>query len=208
MVAVGDREGEMMYTKRFEDAFVYAVHCHGGQLRKGTSIPYINHLMSVAAIVGENGGTEDEVIAALLHDAPEDQGGEVRLEDIRGRFGAVVAEIVDGCSDTFEDPKPPFRERKEAYLKRIRNKPAHVRLISAADKLANARSILADLRVLGDRLFERFNGGKDGTLWYYRELVEQFRLAGTNAIVEEFARVVEEIEEFTETPASAEQVGV
>ena len=194
MVAVGGQEGKMMYTKRFEDAFVYAVHCHGGQLRKGTSIPYINHLMSVAAIVGENGGTEDEVIAALLHDAPEDQGGEVRLEDIRGRFGGVVAEIVDGCSDTFEDPKPPWRERKEAYVAHVVGASDSVRFVSASDKLHNARAILADLRRLGDGLWERFTGSKDDTIWYYRALVEAYKKTSTKpAVVKELHRTVSEI---------------
>src|SRR3954468_2455677 len=102
----------MPYSKRFEDALVYAAHVHADQFRKGTSIPYVTHLLAVAAIVGEHGGSEDQVIAALLHDAPEDQGGETRLADIRERFGATVADIVHACSDTFETPKPPWRERK------------------------------------------------------------------------------------------------
>lgn len=184
----------MPYTHRFEDAFLYAAHCHGGQLRKGTSTPYITHLMTVAAIVGENGGTEDQVIAALLHDAPEDQGGRERLEDIRTRYGEQVAHIVEGCSDTFETPKPPWWERKKAYVARMPQEPTSVRLVSAADKLANARNVLADLRVLKDRLWDRFTGEKEGTLWYYRALVSAFREAGSNAIVEELDRVVAEIE--------------
>jgi (p)ppGpp synthase/HD superfamily hydrolase len=138
----------MPYTQRFEDAFVYAAHCLGGHLRKETIIPYITHLMTVAAIVGENGGTEDEVIAALLHDAPEDRGGKERLDDIRARYGDLVADIVEGCTETLEDPKPEWHPRKKAYVERMPDEPASVRLVSAADKLANAQNILFDLRDL------------------------------------------------------------
>lgn len=167
---------------------------HRDQTRKGTEVPYVTHLLAVAAIVGENGGDEDDVVAALLHDAPEDQGGMERLEEIRYRFGKVVAEIVAGCSDTYEQPKPPWRERKEAYIAHVAGAPGSVRLVSAADKLHNARSVLADLRVLGDGLWERFTGGEDGTLWYYRALVDAYKASGTNAVVEELDRVVGEIE--------------
>jgi (p)ppGpp synthase/HD superfamily hydrolase len=100
------------YTEKFERALDYAARLHKYQCRKGTSIPYITHLLAVASLVGENGGTEEEVVAALLHDAPEDQGGEATLEDIRTNFGDEVAKTVDGCTDTYEDPKPPWRERK------------------------------------------------------------------------------------------------
>jgi (p)ppGpp synthase/HD superfamily hydrolase len=182
------------YGEKFEEALKYAARIHRDQTRKGTKIPYVTHLLAVAAIVGENGGTEDEVVAALLHDAPEDQGGEARLEDIRERFGGEVADIVAANSDTFEDPKPPWRERKEAYVAHVAQAPRSVRLVSAADKLHNARSVLADLRSLGDDLWPRFNGGKEGTLWYYRTLVEAFEAAGSNPIVEELDRVVGELE--------------
>lgn len=184
----------MAYGRKFEEALIYASEVHRDQTRKGTNVPYIAHLLAVAAIVGENGGTEDEVVAALLHDAPEDQGGEARLQDVRERFGDGVADIVAANSDTFETPKPPWRDRKEAYVARIAHEPRSARLVSAADKLHNARSVLADLRVLGDDLWERFNGGKEGTLWYYRTLVEAFREAGTNPIVEELDLVVSELE--------------
>jgi hypothetical protein len=112
--------------------------------------------------VGENGGTEDETVAALLHDAPEDRGGKECLEEIRVRFGDEVAKIVDGCTDTYEDPKPEWRPRKEAYIAHVAEASPSVRLVSAADKLHNARSILADLRAVGDELWERFTGGKEG----------------------------------------------
>ncbi len=184
----------MSYGERFENALLYASRLHNDQTRKGTDTPYVTHLLAVAAIVGENGGTEDEVVAALLHDAPEDQDGKERLEEIRACFGDGVAEIVDGCTDTYEDPKPAWRPRKEAYVKHVTTAPASVRLVSSADKLHNARSILADLRFLGDDLWERFTGGKEGTLWYYRALVEAYRTTGTNEVVEELDRVVREIE--------------
>lgn len=182
----------MPYTERFEKALIYASRLHKDQVRKGTRTPYITHLLAVAAIVGENGGTEDEVVAALLHDAPEDQGGEVVLEDIRARFGDEVAEIVAGCTDTYEDPKPPWRERKERYLDHLAGAPDSVRLVSSADKLHNARSVLSDYRVLGESLWTRFNGGREGTLWYYRAVADS--LQGDGSVAEELDRVVREME--------------
>ena len=184
----------MSYGQKFEEALLYASRLHRDQTRKGTDTPYVTHLLAVTAIVGENGGTEDEVVAALLHDSPEDRGGKERLQEIRERFGDRVAEIVDGCTDTYEDPKPEWRPRKEAYIAHVATAPASVRLVSAADKLHNARCILADLRFLGDDLWDRFTGGKEGTLWYYRALVEAYAEAGANSVVEELDRVVREIQ--------------
>ena len=184
----------MPYGEKFEGALVYAAHLHRDQLRKGTDVPYVTHLLAVAATVGENGGTEDEVVAALLHDAPEDQGGEETLGYIRAQFGNEVAEIVAGCTDTLEEPKPPWRGRKEAYLEHVRFASPSVRLVSAADKLHNARSILADLRALGEELWGHFTGGRDGTLWYYRALTDAYKKAGNDPLVEELDRVVGEIE--------------
>ena len=186
----------MPFGKKFEEALPYAARLHQDQTRKGTNTPYVTHLLAVAAIVGENGGTEDVTVAALLHDAPEDRGGRERLEDIRARFGDAVAEIVDGCTDTYEDPKPAWRPRKEAYVAHVAEASPSIQLVSAADKLHNARSILADLRALGDELWERFTGGKEGTLWYYRALVEAYASNGANPVVEELDRVVREIEAF------------
>lgn len=184
----------MPYGEKFESALLYAAQLHRFQERKGSGVPYVTHLLAVASIVGENGGTEDEVIAALLHDAPEDMGGEERLEDIRRRYGDTVAGIVEGCTDTYEDPKPPWRPRKEKYVAHATGAPRPVRLVSAADKLHNARSILADLRAVGDALWGRFTGGKEGTLWYYRALVEAYQKAGSDGLVVELDRVVGEIE--------------
>jgi (p)ppGpp synthase/HD superfamily hydrolase len=182
----------MPYGEKLEHALLYAYRLHRNQVRKGTGTPYITHLLAVASIVGENGGTEDEVVAALLHDAPEDQGGEATLRDIRLRFGDEVAEIVDGCTDTYQDPKPPWRERKERYLAHLANAPDSVRLVSSADKLHNARSVLSDYRLVGEDLWTRFNGKKVGTLWYYRAIVDT--LPDENPIIEELDRVVTELE--------------
>ena len=148
----------------------------------------------MAAIVGENGGTEDEVVAALLHDAPEDRGGQARLQDIRLRFGDTVAEIVASCTDTYEDPKPPWRERKERHLARLAAASDSVRLVSAADKLHNARSVLSDYRTVGEELWDRFNGGREGTLWYYRAVVDTLGAGHDDSTVRELDRVVSELE--------------
>jgi (p)ppGpp synthase/HD superfamily hydrolase len=182
------------YGEKFERALLYAARVHRDQYRKGTSTPYVTHLLAVAALVGENGRTEDEVVAALLHDAPEDQGGEATLENIRARFGDEVAQIVDGCTDTYEDPKPPWRERKERYLAHLANAPSSVCLVSSADKLHNARAVLSDYRLLGEDLWERFNGGKGGTLWYYRAISDVLRTEDDSPLVEELDRVVAELE--------------
>jgi (p)ppGpp synthase/HD superfamily hydrolase len=184
----------MILSARFEKALVFATQLHREQTRKGTTIPYIAHLLGVASIVLEHGGNEDEAIAALLHDAIEDQGGASTREEIRRRFGETVVAIVNGCTDAEVIPKPPWRARKEAYIAHMAHASPSVRLVSAADKLHNARAILADYRVLGEALWKRFNGGKAGTLWYYRSLVSAFRARGTNSLVEELDRVVSEIE--------------
>jgi GTP pyrophosphokinase len=184
----------MTLTARFEEALVLAVRLHAGQTRKGTDTPYISHLLAVTGIVLEHGASEDEAIAALLHDAAEDAGGRETLETIRDRFGETVAGIVAGCTDSWTIPRPPWRGRKEAYIAHLREAPASVRLVSAADKLHNARTILADYRALGESLWSRFNGGREGTLWYYRALVDVLQDTGPASIVEELARVVSELE--------------
>ena len=183
----------MTYSPRFEAALIYATHVHAGQVRKATRIPYITHLMGVAALVAEYGGDEDQVVAALLHDAPEDQGGAGRLEDIRVRFGETVARIVAACSDTFEDPKPAWRPRKEAYLAHLKSAPMEVLLVSAADKLHNARAIVADLRQTGAAAFERFTGKAAGTLWYYDALAQEFEARCPGPLAAELLRVVREL---------------
>lgn len=184
-----------MLSQRFTDALIYATQLHATQIRKGSGVPYISHLLGVTSIALEYGANEDEAIAALLHDAIEDQGGAATREEIRRRYGDTVTAIVDGCTDTDATPKPPWQERKEAYIAHIPTASASVRLVSAADKLHNARSILQDYRVLGEEVWSRFKGGKEGSLWYYRALVEAFRTAGSTPLVEELDRVVSELEQ-------------
>jgi (p)ppGpp synthase/HD superfamily hydrolase len=181
-------------TNRFAEAFAYAATLHARQSRKGTDVPYLSHLMSVAALVLEDGGDEDEAIAGLLHDAVEDQGGKPTLEEIRRLFGEKVARIVDGCTDSDVTPKPPWRERKERYVGHLRQAAADVRRVSSADKVHNARSILTDYRVMGDALWSRFTAGKEETLWYYRSLLDAFRVAGGGRLVEELDLLVNELE--------------
>jgi 8-oxo-dGTP pyrophosphatase MutT (NUDIX family) len=184
-------------TARFEAAVIYALHVHGGQTRKTTSIPYISHLLSVAGLVLEQDGADEELaIAALLHDAVEDQGGEERLADIRGRFGDRVAAIVRSCSDSETSnraEKDPWRVRKARYLDHLRTTPDKGALgVSAADKLHNARAILADYRTHGEELWSRFNAGRDDLLWYYRSLVDIFGERRV-PLAEELGRVVAEL---------------
>ncbi len=174
-------------------AVAYAVSAHGGQLRKGSSIPYISHLLAVAGIVLEYGGDEELAVAALLHDVVEDAGGRPRLADVRERFGDAIAAVVEGCTDADTLPKPPWRGRKEAYIARLAGESAGVQLVSAADKLHNARSLLADHYEIGAALWSRFSGGKAGTLWYYRTLVDTYSKAPA-ALVRELNRVVTALE--------------
>ena len=184
-------------TERFEEALVFSTQLHAAQKRKGTEIPYVAHLLGVASIALEHGADEDEAIAALLHDAVEDQGGAATREEIRRRFGDRVVEIVDGCTDAEVIPKPPWRERKEAYIAHVAGAPYSVRLVSTSDKLHNARAILADYRRLGDAVWGRFKGGREGTLWYYRALVDAYHAAGASSLVDELDLVVTELERLT-----------
>lgn len=184
----------MILTNRFTDALRYATELHSGQFRKGTTIPYISHAMAVSSIVLEYGADEDEAIAAVLHDTVEDCGGAPVLAEILRRFGPHVANIVAGCTDTDVVPKPPWRPRKEAYLAHLRDASPSVRLVSSADKLHNARAILAAYRDIGEELWPRFNATRDETLWYYRFLVETFAAHGRNRLVDELDRTVNEIE--------------
>jgi (p)ppGpp synthase/HD superfamily hydrolase len=160
---------------RFSAALAYASEIHGEQVRKGTAVPYIAHLLAVAALVMEAGADEDTAIGALLHDAVEDQGGRSMLERIRARFGQTVAGIVESCSDTDATPKPAWRQRKEAYVAALAHKSSAALLVSLADKVHNAGAILNDYQLVGEQIWHRFAGGRDGTLWYYRALADAFR---------------------------------
>ncbi|AFZ59926.1 bifunctional (p)ppGpp synthetase/guanosine-3',5'-bis(diphosphate) 3'-pyrophosphohydrolase [Anabaena cylindrica FACHB-243] len=183
-----------MLSERFTQALTYAHELHAKQVRKGSGVPYITHLLAVASIALEYGANEDEAIAALLHDAIEDQGGAATREEIRRRFGDNVTAIVDGCTDADSTPKPPWRERKEKYIAHIHNASPSVLLVSASDKLHNARSIVKDYRMIGDAVWERFQGRKEGTLWYYRALADAFGKKQITPLVAELERVVTELE--------------
>lgn len=186
------------YGERFENALLYACQLHKKQARKGTDIPYVSHLLAVSSIVMEAGGDEDEVIAALLHDGPEDQGGVKTLDEIRARFGERVANIVSECSDTFEEPKPEWRERKENYLKHLQHVSQSTLKVSCADKLHNIRSILNDYKQVGEEVWQRFKGGKEGTLWYYQSLVRVYReLNAPKQIVDEISEALNKLIQFS-----------
>jgi (p)ppGpp synthase/HD superfamily hydrolase len=175
-------------------AFQFAAEKHAKQTRKASTVPYIAHLMGVASLVLEAGGDEDLAIAALLHDVVEDCGGAPMLKEVRRRFGSRVAKVVDGCTDADTDPKPPWRERKEKYIEHLKTADADTRLVSAADKLNNVRSILSDYRAIGESVWSRFTGGREGTLWYYRTLVEVFLQQPRNRITRELELAVRELD--------------
>jgi (p)ppGpp synthase/HD superfamily hydrolase len=199
------KNSQLFLSSRFTAAVDYARHLHI-ETRKGSDIPAMAHLLGVASLVmGENGHaavpvTEDMAIAAILHDAVEDHGGMLRLRDIEHNFGANVTRMVEGLSDSFAgdgDAKAAWEERKSAYIERLAKEPLDVQLISAADKLYNARTILSDHRVVGAQVWARFKRGRDVQMWYYRELLRVFKAQPANRIVEELERVVAELEKET-----------
>jgi len=179
---------------RLQRAFRYAAAKHAGQTRKQTAVPYLSHLMAVASLVLEAGGDEDMSIAALLHDVVEDCGGMPRLREVRKQFGPRVAKIVEGCTDAYVVPKPEWLERKKNYLREVKHADAETRLVSAADKLHNVRTILADYRQVGESIWKRFSGKKEGTLWYYRALSDEYRRRNPNRITGELEIAVGELE--------------
>ena len=189
---------------KFQEALAYAAELHNTQTRKASDVPYVGHLLSVAGLVIEADGTETEAIAALLHDAAEDQGGDVTLADIEERFGAAVASIVEECSDTVVTPKPPWRQRKEQYIAHLDEASDSAILVSIADKLDNARAILRDLRRHGPSLWQRFNTDDPYEhLWYYRSLLEVYRRRSDSWMVDELGRVVRTLEEEIGPPIAA-----
>ena len=184
-------------TDRFDRALLYATHVHGGQVRKKTTIPYIAHLLAVAATVLEYGGSEDMAVAALLHDAVEDQGGEPRLADIRNRFGDRVADIVRSCSDSFVntaagEQKENWRTRKLKYIEHLKSVDRETRLVALSDKVHNARSILRDLRKpeIGAAVWDRFDRSKEDTLWYYREVASALQKLLPGQLADELMEIV------------------
>ncbi|GJM20718.1 MAG: hypothetical protein DHS20C15_06330 [Planctomycetota bacterium] len=193
----------MPLSPRFQAAVQLTLELHRDQHRKGGELPYVTHLFAVMALVGEAGGTENEQIAALLHDAVEDQGGAPTLARLRAEFGDEVADIVAACSDTDVVPKPPWEARKRAYIEHLRTASRSVLLVSAADKLHNLRSTVFDARELGAEIFARFNGGHAGTLWYYRGLLAIFEERLGGPLVEELSEALARLETLTgPTPES------
>ena len=200
-----NHSSQLHLGSKFTSAVDYARILHI-ERRKGTDIPYMAHLLGVASLVmGEAGHvpfpvTEDMVIAAILHDAAEDHGGAARLKDIEHNFGSNVARMVDGLSDSLSGDstnKQPWLERKQNYIRRLREEPADIQLISAADKLYNAKTILDDYRGIGPQIWARFKRGRNDQLWYFEELLKVFKEAGSNRIVEELERVVNQLKEIS-----------
>lgn len=196
-----------LLTDLFQKAFELASEIHRLQVRKKTGIPYLAHLMSVCCLVLEYSDSglpemdarqrEDAAIAALLHDAIEDSDdGEVMLTRIRTSFGPEVASIVEGCSDSVAVPgveKPAWRERKAAYLQKLEGEDEVTLLVSACDKLHNARAIVADLHAMGDALWAKFNAGKRDQLWYYGSLADVFQSKLDNPVSGELDRTVKQM---------------
>ena len=181
-------------SPRFQEALVFSAELHSRQRRKLSGTPYLGHLLRVTGIVLDYGASEDEAVAALLHDAVEDQGGAAAREEIRRRFGDAVVAIVDGCSDTDESPKPPWQARKDAYLAHLETADPSVRLVSAADKLDNVRSLTASYRKQGEDIWRHFGGKREGTLWYYRSVVERLKMHEPCPLADELERAVAGLE--------------
>ncbi len=201
LVAPSNEARSTGYSKRFDEALVWASELHRRQTRKGKDVPYINHLMAVAAIIGTHGGDEDQVIAGLLHDAIEDCVGAVPgiVDQIRARFGDRVLAIVEGCTDSYEERKSDWRPRKEAYIANLRSLPddSPILLVSLADKVHNARSIVRDLDKVGQELWERFTATREESLWYYGSLAEIFGAKRPGYLARELEGLVRQMREGT-----------
>jgi (p)ppGpp synthase/HD superfamily hydrolase len=200
--------GSLLYSRRFLDALDVAAVMFATTRRKKTRIPYVAHLLGVCAIVLEHGGSEDEAIAALLHDTLEDITPTKQTRRTVRAFGDDVYGIVEGCTDGTPNKlgrKAPWRKRKESFIAALEHEPGPVLLVSAADKLHNARAIVADLRAIGEKVWKRFNAPKDDILWYYGALVDAFRAnpAHHAALVDELGRVVAEMQRLAEAPEPA-----
>lgn len=185
----------MTCSARLQLAFSLACRLHGDQLRKGTGVPYITHVMAVSALVGEYGGDEDGMIAALLHDSLEDRGDRISLPELVERFGWRVGRIVMGCSDCTTRPKPPWIERKRAYVEQLRTEGSHVKIVAAADKLHNARALVRDVAELGDAAWSRFNAPKEQQCWYLRACVAALSDAWAHPLLCELDATVQRLEQ-------------
>ncbi len=181
----------MTLSLKYQEALVFAFDLHRAQERKGSKVPYLAHVLGVSSLVLEHGGDEDLAIAGLLHDAVEDQGGLETAEAIKTRFGERVARVVLECTDSHEEPKPPWKERKQRYLDKLATATADASLVSSCDKLYNLQTIVDDLHANGDTVWSRFTGGKDGVLWYYQELSR--RLRAPASIHRRFENLVREL---------------
>ncbi len=197
----------MPFSDRFCNALQFTCRLHADQRRKVSGEPYVAHLLAVAALVIQYGGDEDEAIAALLHDAIEDQGGQDARREIHRRFGPAVEATVVGCSDSDTVPKPPWRRRKEAFIEQLGEASSSVRLVAAADKLDNVRSLVRGLRAVGQSLWEHFRGGRDGTLWYYRSVVDVLRRIEPNPLTDELHRTVAQLERLVHSAPSNDESG-
>lgn len=180
----------MLLSDRFTEALAWAHQLHQHQQRKASAVPYVAHLLGVASLVLEYGGDEDQAIAALLHDAIEDQGGQGTYDRIGARFGPQVAAMVADCSDSYGDPKPPWRSRKEAYIANLPTKSPRVWLVVTADKTYNAYTVLKDYRAIGDRVWDRFTGKKEGSLWYFTAIHQQLQTLFPHPLVAELGRIL------------------
>lgn len=194
-------------SDRFAEALTYAFQLHRHQIRKISGTPYIGHLLSVAALVLAAGGDEDEAIAALLHDALEDQGGIAIWAEIQQRFGDKVVAIIDGCSEVYTQPKPPWLERKQRYLDQLRQAPLSVLRVSLADKLDNARSLVTDLAIHGEPMWQAFKGGREQTLWFYQELITIYRQRLPGLQLTELERMIQILTESPVAPGTDTIVG-
>lgn len=186
------------YSSRFIHALQFAGHIHATQRRKGSEIPYLSHLMAVSALVMDHGGTESEAIGALLHDAAEDCGGRPMLDLIRATFGTEVTDIVDGCTDTFEEPKPAWKPRKEIYIRHLRTASDAVRTVACADKLHNMTCTVRDLRRHnGPAYCSRFSTGRDEQVWFYRSCLDAFKKGKAPAMLDEYEITLKAFEELS-----------
>ena len=180
-------------SDRFCEAVALAARLHRGQRRKGNGNPYLSHLLGVAALVMEAGGDEDECIAALLHDAVEDQGGAATARLISRRFGSRVAQVVEECTED-RSAGQSWQDRKSASVRRVAKLTPSALLVLSADKLHNARSLAAAHREAGSAVWNRFHGGRDGTLWYYRAMADAIVAAGGGPLAGELEEAVRDLE--------------
>jgi len=192
-------------SQRLADAFAYAEQIHRGQTRKKTRSPALSHLMAVASLVLENGGDEEEAIAALLHDGPEDCRGQETLQEIEQRFGERVGQIVLGCTDSMATPKPPWQERKSAYIDHLPSADESTLLVSLADKVHNVRSLVIEYRQIGEALWDRFTASREQSLWYYESLLTVFQNAKCNRcalLIDELSHSLAELRQIISTDGS------